>query len=401
MTNQVSEALKRVKPSATMAMSAKARALKAAGRDCIALSQGEPDFDTPENIKEAAIRAMREGKTKYTDVDGIPELKDAIVGKFKRENGLDYTRAQINVSPGGKPVLFNALMATLNPGDEVVIPAPYWVSYPDMVIMCGGTPVAIDTRIEDGFKVRPESLAKAITPHTKWLILNSPSNPSGAAYTRDELKALAAVLLDFPQVLILTDDMYEHLTYGDFEFTTIAQVEPRLYDRTLTMNGVSKAYSMTGWRIGYAGGPQWLIKAMSNVMGQTTSNPCSISQWAAVEALNGTQDFIPKNRHLFQGRRDLVVSMLNQARGIKCPTPEGAFYVYPSCAELIGKKTQAGRVIESDEAFAIELLEAEGVAVVHGTAFGLAPNFRISYATSNECLEEACARIQRFCAGLT
>lgn len=401
MTNQVSEALKRVKPSATMAMSAKARALKAAGRDCIALSQGEPDFDTPENIKEAAIRAMREGKTKYTDVDGIPELKDAIVGKFKRENGLDYTRAQINVSPGGKPVLFNALMATLNPGDEVVIPAPYWVSYPDMVIMCGGTPVAIDTRIEDGFKVRPESLAKAITPHTKWLILNSPSNPSGAAYTRDELKALAAVLLDFPQVLILTDDMYEHLTYGDFEFTTIAQVEPRLYDRTLTMNGVSKAYSMTGWRIGYAGGPQWLIKAMSNVMGQTTSNPCSISQWAAVEALNGTQDFIPKNRRLFQGRRDLVVSMLNQARGIKCPTPEGAFYVYPSCAELIGKKTQAGRVIESDEAFAIELLEAEGVAVVHGTAFGLAPNFRISYATSNECLEEACARIQRFCAGLT
>ncbi len=401
MTNQVSEALKRVKPSATMAMSAKARALKAAGRDCIALSQGEPDFDTPENIKDAAIRAMREGKTKYTDVDGIPELKDAIVDKFKRENGLDYTRAQINVSPGGKPVLFNALMATLNPGDEVVIPAPYWVSYPDMVIMCAGTPVAIDTRIEDGFKVRPEALAKAITPHTKWLILNSPSNPSGAAYTRDELKALAAVLLDFPQVLILTDDMYEHLTYGDFEFTTIAQVEPRLYDRTLTMNGVSKAYSMTGWRIGYAGGPQWLIKAMSNVMGQTTSNPCSISQWAAVEALNGTQDFIPKNRQLFQGRRDLVVSMLNQARGIKCPTPEGAFYVYPSCAELIGKKTQAGRVIESDEAFAIELLEAEGVAVVHGTAFGLAPNFRISYATSNECLEEACARIQRFCASLT
>jgi len=401
MTNQVSEALKRVKPSATMAMSAKARALKAAGRDCIALSQGEPDFDTPENIKEAAIRAMREGKTKYTDVDGIPELKDAIVAKFKRENGLDYTRAQINVSPGGKPVIFNAWMATLNPGDEVIIPAPYWVSYPDMAIMCGGTPVFIDTTIENGFKIQPEALAKAITPHTKWLLLNSPSNPSGAAYTRAELKAIAAVLVDFPHVLVLTDDMYEHLTYGDFEFTTIAQVEPRLYERTLTMNGVSKAYSMTGWRIGYAGGPQWLIKAMSNVMGQTTSNPCSISQWAAVEALNGTQDFIPKNKQLFQERRDLVVSMLNQARGIKCPTPEGAFYVYPSCAELIGKKTQAGKVIESDESFAIELLEAEGVAVVHGTAFGLAPNFRISYATSTNCLEDACARIQRFCANLS
>lgn len=401
MTNQVSEALKRVKPSATMAMSAKARVLKAAGRDCIALSQGEPDFDTPENIKEAAIRAMREGKTKYTDVDGIPELKDAIVAKFKRENGLDYTRAQINVSPGGKPVIFNAWMATLNPGDEVIIPAPYWVSYPDMAIMCGGTPVFIDTTIENGFKIQPEALAKAITPHTKWLLLNSPSNPSGAAYTRAELKAIAAVLVDFPHVLVLTDDMYEHLTYGDFEFTTIAQVEPRLYERTLTMNGVSKAYSMTGWRIGYAGGPQWLIKAMSNVMGQTTSNPCSISQWAAVEALNGTQDFIPKNKQLFQERRDLVVSMLNQARGIKCPTPEGAFYVYPSCAELIGKKTQAGKVIESDESFAIELLEAEGVAVVHGTAFGLAPNFRISYATSTNCLEDACARIQRFCANLS
>jgi aspartate aminotransferase len=401
MTNQVSEALKRIKPSATMAMSAKARALKAEGCDCIALSQGEPDFDTPENIKEAAIRAMREGKTKYTDVDGIPELKDAIVGKFKRENGLEYTRAQINVSPGGKPVIFNAWMATLNPGDEVIIPAPYWVSYPDMAIMCGGTPVFIDTNMENGFKIQPEALAKAITPHTKWLLLNSPSNPSGAAYTREELKALAAVLVDYPHVLILTDDMYEHLTYGDFEFTTIAQVEPRLYERTLTMNGVSKAYSMTGWRIGYAGGPQWLIKAMANVMGQTTSNPCSISQWAAVEALNGTQDFIPKNKQLFQERRDLVVSMLNQARGLKCPTPEGAFYVYPSCAELIGKKTQSGTVIDSDETFALELLQAEHVALVHGGAFGLSPNFRISYATSTKCLEDACARIQRFCASLS
>jgi len=401
MTNQVSEALKRVKPSATMAMSAKARALKAAGHDCIALSQGEPDFDTPENIKEAAVGAMREGKTKYTDVDGIPELKEAICGKFKRENGLEYKREQINVSPGGKPVIFNAWMATLNPGDEVIIPAPYWVSYPDMAIMCGGRPVFIDTTIESGFKIRPEALAKAITPHTKWLLLNSPSNPSGAAYTRDELKAIAAVLLDFPHVLVLTDDMYEHLTYGDFEFTTIAQVEPRLYERTLTMNGVSKAYSMTGWRIGYAGGPQWLIKAMANVMGQTTSNPCSISQWAAVEALNGPQDFIPENKKTFQERRDLVVSMLNQATGLKCPTPQGAFYVYPSCAELIGKKTQSGKVIDSDETFAIELLQAEYVALVHGAAFGLSPNFRISYATSTKCLEDACARIQRFCASLS
>ncbi len=400
MNGTVSNALKRVKPSATMAMSAKARALKAAGRDCIALSQGEPDFDTPDNIKEAAARAMREGKTKYTDVDGIPELKDAICAKFKRENELDYKRSQINVSPGGKPVIFNAFMATLNPGDEVVIPAPYWVSYPDMALMCGGTPVFVETRLEDGFKVRPETLAKALTPHTKWLLLNSPSNPSGAAYTGDELKALAAVLLDYPNVMVLTDDMYEHLTYGDFKFTTIAQVEPRLYERTLTMNGVSKAYSMTGWRIGYAGGPEWLIKAMSNVMGQTTSNPCSISQWAAVEALNGPQDFIPKHQKLFQDRRDLVVSMLNQANGIKCPTPEGAFYVYPSIAALIGKKTPAGKVIDCDETFATELLEAECVALVHGGAFGLSPNFRISYATSTQCLEDACARVQRFCASL-
>ncbi|PZO46892.1 MAG: aspartate aminotransferase [Alphaproteobacteria bacterium] len=401
MSNSVSSALKRVKPSATMAMSAKARALKAAGRDCISLSQGEPDFDTPDNIKEAAIRAIREGKTKYTDVDGIPELKDAIVGKFKRENGLEYKRTQINVSPGGKPVIFNAFMATLDPGDEVVIPAPYWVSYPDMAMLCGATPVFVDTTIACGFKVTPQALAKAITPRTKWVMLNSPSNPSGAAYTADELKALAAVLLDYPQVMILTDDMYEHLTYGDFEFATIAQVEPRLYDRTLTMNGVSKAYSMTGWRIGYAGGPEWLIKAMANVMGQTTSNPSSISQWAAVEALNGPQDFIPKNKQLFQGRRDLVVSMLNQARGIECPTPEGAFYVYPSIAALIGKTAPSGKVIDTDETFALQLLEAENVAVVHGTAFGLGPCFRISYATSTECLEDACTRIQRFCGSLS
>jgi len=400
MTNSTSEALKRVKPSATMAMSAKARALKASGRDCIALSQGEPDFDTPQNIKDAACRAIAEGKTKYTDVDGIPELKDAICGKFKRENGLDYKRSQVNVSPGGKPVIFNAFMATLNPGDEVVIPTPYWVSYPDMALLCGATPVFAETRIDEGFKLRPEVLAKAITPHTKWLLLNSPSNPSGAAYTADELRALAAVLVDFPHVMILTDDMYEHLTYGDFQFATIAQVEPRLYERTLTMNGVSKAYSMTGWRIGYAAGPEWLIKAMANVMGQTTSNPCSVSQWAAVEALNGTQDFIPKNKKLFQDRRDLVVSMLNQAQGIKCPTPEGAFYVYPSIAGLIGKTAPSGKVIDTDETFALELLETECVALVHGGAFGLSPCFRISYATSNECLEEACARIQRFCGAV-
>jgi aspartate aminotransferase len=397
----VSQALRRVKPSATMMMSAKARALKAAGRDCIALSQGEPDFDTPDNIKEAAIRAIREGKTKYTDVDGIPELKDAVVAKFKRENGLSYTRAQINVSPGGKPVIFNAFMATLDAGDEVVIPAPYWVSYPDMALICGGTPVFVETQVEDGFKLRPQALAKALTPHTKWLILNSPSNPSGAAYNADELRALAEVLLAFPNVHVLTDDMYEHLTYGDFRFATIAQVEPRLYERTLTMNGVSKAYAMTGWRIGYAGGPEWLIKAMANVMCQTTSNPSSISQWAAVEALTGPQHFIPKNKKVFEERRDLVVSMLNQAQGVKCPAPEGAFYVYPSIAGLIGKKTPSGKTIDNDETFALELLEAECVALVHGAAFGLGPCFRISYATSNEALEEACARVQRFCGSLS
>jgi aspartate aminotransferase len=400
MSISLSAALKRVKPPATMVMSAKARALKAAGRDVIALAAGEPDLDTPENIKEAAIRAMREGKTKYTDVDGIPELKDAIVAKFKRENGLDYKRSQINVSPGGKPVIFNAFMATLDAGDEVVIPAPYWVSYPDIVMFCGATPVFVDTTLEHAFKIRPQDLAKALTPRTKWLILNSPSNPSGAAYTADELKAIAEVLLAFPNVHILTDDMYEHLTYGDFKFTTIAQVEPRLYDRTLTMNGVSKAYAMTGWRIGYAAGPEPLIKAMAGVMGQTTSCASSIAQWAAVEALSGPQDFIPKNKLLFQGRRDLVVSMLNQTNGIKCPTPEGAFYVYPSIAGLIGKTAPSGAKIENDEAFATELLEAEGVAVVHGEAFGLSPCFRISYATSTGELEDACARIQRFCGAL-
>jgi aspartate aminotransferase len=395
-----SAALRRIAPSATIAISAKARALKAAGRDVIALSAGEPDFDTPDNIKDAAIQAIRDGKTKYTDPDGMPQLKEAICAKFKRENGLDYKVSQIHVAPGGKPVIYNALVATLNPGDEVVIPAPYWVSYPDMVLLAGGTPVSVETTAEAGFKLEPAALEAAITPRTKWLIINSPSNPSGGAYTRAELQALADVLLRHPQVWVLTDDMYEHLVFDDFAFTTIAQVEPRLYDRTLTMNGVSKAYAMTGWRIGYAGGPEPLIKAMAKMISQTTSNPSSISQWAAVEALNGTQDYIKPHQKLFQERRDLVVSMLNQANGLHCPTPEGAFYVYPSCAGLIGKTAPSGKMIETDEDFAVELLETEGVAVVHGGAFGLSPFFRISYATSNDVLEDACGRIQRFCGNV-
>ncbi len=396
-----SQALRRIKPSATIGVSAKARALKAAGRNVIALSAGEPDFDTPDNIKEAAIAAIRAGKTKYTDPDGMPELKAAICAKFARENGLTYTPAQVHVAPGGKPVIFNALMATLNPGDEVIIPAPYWVSYPDMVLLAGGEPVAIETTVETNFKLDPKALEAAITPRTRWLILNSPSNPTGGAYTRADLQAIADVLLRHPQVWVLTDDMYEHLVFDDFEFTTIAQVEPKLYDLTLTMNGVSKAYAMTGWRIGYAAGPEALIKAMGKMISQTTSNPSSISQWAAVEALNGPQDFIKPNAKLFQTRRDLVVSMLNQAQGILCPTPEGAFYVYPSVAGLIGKTAPSGKVIETDEDFASELLESEGVAVVHGAAFGLSPYFRISYATSEDVLEDACGRIQRFCGNVT
>ena len=392
-----SAALTRVQPSATMAADAKARELKAAGKDVIALGAGEPDFDTPQNIKDAAIKAIRDGKTKYTNVDGIPELKAAICAKFKRENGLAYTPAQINVSPGGKPVIYNAMVASLNPGDEVVIPAPYWVSYPDMVRLAGGEPVFVATRAETGFKVRPADLEAAITPRTRWVLLNSPSNPTGAAYTRAELRGLADVLLRHPHVWVLTDDMYEHLVFGDCEFTTIAQVEPALYERTLTMNGVSKAYAMTGWRIGYAGGPEPLIKAMAKVMSQTTSNPSSISQWAAVEALNGPQGFIKPNAKLFEQRRDLVVSMLNQAQGMRCPTPEGAFYVYPSIAGLIGKQAPSGKPIGTDQDFMDELLESEGVAVVFGGAFGLSPFFRISYATSNANLEEACTRIQRFC----
>ena len=395
-----SATLARVKPSATLAADAKARELRAQGRNIVSLAAGEPDFDTPDNIKEAAIKAIRDGKTKYTNVDGIPELKEAICGKFARENGLTYKPSQINVSPGGKPVIWNAMIATLNPGDEVVVPTPYWVSYWDIVLLAGGEPVAAPTSAETDFKLTAAGLEAAITPRTRWLILNSPSNPSGAAYSKAELRALADVLLRHPHVWVLTDDMYEHLVFGDFQFFTIAQVEPKLYERTLTMNGVSKAYSMTGWRIGYAGGPEWLIKAMAKVMSQTTSNPASISQWAAVEALNGPQDFIKPNAALFEQRRDLVVSLLNQARGIRCPTPEGAFYVYPSVAGLIGKTAPSGKVITSDSDFAAELLETEGVAVVFGAAFGLSPHVRISYATSNEILEDAGQRIQRFCANV-
>lgn len=397
----LSDALGRIKPSATIAATQKARALKAAGRDVIGLGAGEPDFETPANIREAAKAAIDRGETRYTDVDGTVALKQAIVAKFKRENSLDYKPEQVSVGTGGKQVLFNALLATVNPGDEVIIPAPYWVSYPDIVNFAGGTPVFVTGKAEDGFKLRPEALEKAITPKTKWVILNSPSNPSGAAYTRDELKALTDVLVRYPHVWILTDDMYEHLVYDNFVFTTPAQVEPALYERTLTMNGVSKAYCMTGWRIGYAAGPQMLIKAMSNLQSQSTSNPSSISQAAAVEALNGPQDFIPKNNAVFKQRRDLVVSMLNQAKGIHCPKPEGAFYVYPSCAGTIGKTSKGGVKIASDLDFANALLEEKGVAVVFGEAFGLAPHFRISYATSTEALKDACGRIQEFCAQLS
>ena len=400
MSSLQSSALARVKPSATIAVTAQARKLKAEGRDVIGLGAGEPDFDTPENIKQAAIDAINRGETKYTDADGMPELKAAIVAKFKRENDLDYTAANIHVAPGGKPVIFNALVATLNPGDEVIVPAPYWVSYPDMVLLAGGEPVTVVGEEKDGFKLLPAVLEAAITPRTKWLILNSPSNPTGAAYTRAELEALAEVLRRHPHVWVLTDDMYEHLVYGDFEYTTIAQVAPDLIDRTLTVNGVSKAYAMTGWRIGYAGGPKPLIDLMRKVASQTTSNPSSISQWAAVEALNGPQDFIPERKAAFEKRRDLVVSMLNQAAGITCAKPEGAFYVYPSIAGLIGKTTETGVAIDGDSNFAAELLNAEGVAVVQGEAFGLSPYFRISYATSDAVLEEACTRIQRFTASL-
>ncbi|MGO9773559.1 MAG: pyridoxal phosphate-dependent aminotransferase, partial [Roseiarcus sp.] len=384
----------------TIAVTQKARDLKAKGRDVISLSVGEPDFDTPDNIKQAAIEAIRRGETKYPPVLGIPPLREAIAAKFKRENGLDYKASDTIVGTGGKQILYNAFLTTLNKGDEVIIPAPYWVSYPDMVLINGGEPVFVPTTLENAFKLRPEDLDRAITPRTKWVILNSPSNPSGAAYTRAELKGLTDVLMRHPHVYVLTDDMYEHLVYGDFVFTTPAQVEPGLYHRTLTMNGVSKSYAMTGWRIGYAAGPAPLIKAMDMVQGQQTSGACTIAQWAAVEALTGPQDFIPKCRKAFEERRDLVVSMLGQAQHLKCPKPEGAFYVYPSCAEAIGRKAPSGKRIANDEDFVSELLESEGVAAVHGSAFGQGPNFRVSYATSLKTLEEACRKIQRFTAAL-
>ena len=396
----LSETLARVKPSPTIAVSTLARELKAAGKDVIGLGAGEPDFDTPKHIKEAAKRAIDAGHTKYTAPDGMPELKAAISRKFARDNGLEYAPSQISVGSGGKQILYNALMATLNAGDEVIIPAPYWVSYPDMVLLAGGRPVIVEAGIETGFRLTPEALEAAITPRTKWLIFNSPSNPTGAGYTRDQLKALTDVLMRHPHVWVMSDDMYEHLTFGDFEFCTPAEVEPSLYPRTLTCNGVSKAYAMTGWRIGYAGGPEELIGAMRKIQSQSTSNPCTISQWAAVEALDGPQDFIKENNRIFERRRDLVVAMLNEAEGIECPLPDGAFYVYPSIRGCIGKTSPAGVKITDDETFARTLLEEKGVAVVFGAAFGLSPHFRVSYATSDEALKEACTRIQDFCAEL-
>lgn len=396
----LSHALARIKPSPTMAVTAKAAELRVAGRDVIGLGAGEPDFDTPDHIKQAAVEAIGRGETKYTTVDGTPALKQAVIDKFKRENGLDYAADEVIVSCGGKQVLFNALMATLNPGEEVLIPTPYWVSYPDMALIAGGEPRFIDTTIATGFKMTPADLARAITPKTKWLIFNSPSNPSGAAYTRAEIRALADVLVRHPHVLIMTDDMYEHIVFGGFEFTSWAQVAPELFDRTLTVNGVSKAFAMTGWRIGYAGGPRAIVRTMAKVQSQSTSNPCSISQAAAAAALNGPMDFAAERRAVFQGRRDLVVEMLNAAQGIDCAVPEGAFYVYPSCAGVIGKTTPDGKRLESDLDFSTYLLESQGVAAVHGEAFGLSPHFRVSYATGTDVLREACTRIQRACAEL-
>src|SRR5690242_11823055 len=396
----LADRLARVKPSPTMAITALATELAAAGRDIIALSQGEPDFDTPANIREAGIAAIRRGETRYTVFDGRIELKEAICGKFKRENGLQYEPSQITVSNGGKQVLYNALVASLSPGDEVVIPAPYWVSYPEMVLMCDGEPVPVACSQNNGFKMRPEDLDAAITPRTKWLILNSPSNPSGAAYTEADLEGVTEVLLRHPHVWVMTDDMYEHLVYDAFEFNTIAQVEPGLYERTLTVNGVSKTYCMTGWRIGYGGGPKALIKAIGAIQSNSTANPCSISQAAAIEALTGPQDFIPVHNRSFKERRDLVVDALNRVPGLFCPRPEGAFYVYPSCAGVIGKRTPAGETIANDEDFVRYLLEETGVAAVHGGAFGLSPHFRVSYATSTEVLHDACTRIDRACRAL-
>lgn len=396
----LSDTLSSVKPSPTVAISSLAQDLKRAGRDIIGLAAGEPDFATPQNIRAAAKAAMEAGHTKYTAPDGIIELKEAIVAKFKRDNNLQYSTSQISVSTGGKQVLYNALMATLNPTDEVIIPAPYWVSYPDMVRLGGGTPVVLPCGVENNYKMTPALLENVITKNTKWLIFNSPSNPTGAGYSRDELKALTDVLMRHPHVWVLSDDMYEHLAYDGFTFTTPAEVEPRLMERTLTVNGVSKAYAMTGWRIGYAGGPEHLIAAMRKIQGQSTGNPCSISQWAALEALNGPQDYITTSRPVFQARRDMVVEMLNAAKGITCPTPDGAFYVYPSIKELIGKTSKGGAKIHTDEDFATALLNEHGVAVVFGAAFGLSPNFRVSYAAADDQLRDACSRIQDFCAGM-
>ncbi len=397
----VANRLSRIKPSPTIAVTNKAKELKAAGRDVIGLGAGEPDFDTPDFVKEATYKAIEAGETKYTAVDGTPALKDAIIAKFKRDNGLDYARDQITVGTGGKQVLYNALMASVNPGDEVIIPAPYWVSYPDMVLLAEGTPVTVECSADNNFKLTASDLEAAITPKTKWLIFNSPSNPTGGAYTHDELKEITDVLLKHPHVYIMTDDMYEHLVYDGFEFCTPAQVEPKLYDRTLTCNGVSKSYAMTGWRIGYAGGPKELIRAISKIQSQSTSNPSSVSQAAALAALEGDQSFLAERNEVFKERRNMVVDLLNEAEGLECLKPEGAFYVYPSCAGLIGKKTPDGKAIESDEDFVTYLLESEGVACVQGAAFGLSPYFRISYATSTENLTEACARIKRACAALS
>lgn len=394
----LSAAIERVQPSATIAVTTKAATMRREGFDVIGLGAGEPDFPTPDHIKAAGIQAIENNRTTYTPADGIPELKEAICAKFKRDNGLIYTPDQINVSPGGKAVIFNALVATIDEGDEVIIPAPFWVSYPEMVRLTGATPVIVSCGPNARYKLTPDSLEAAITPRTRWLILNSPSNPTGAAYSEAELKGLADVLLRHPQVWVLTDDMYEHLVYDGFEYRTIAQVEPKLYDRTLTMNGVSKAYSMTGWRIGYAGGPADLIKSMRKLMSQSTSNPCSISQWASVTALNGDHSFLAERNAAFKARRDYVVGRLNQSAGLSCDTPEGAFYVYPSCAGLIGKTSGGGRVLDTDQAICDALLDEEQVAVVFGAAFGLSPAFRISYATSMEQLEKACERIERFCA---
>ena len=396
----LSKSLSKINASATITMSALANRLKSEGKDIISLSAGEPDFGTPKHIQEAAIEAIKAGKTKYTDPDGMPELKDAISQKFLEENNLKYEPSQISVGTGGKQILYNALMATLNANDEVIIPAPYWVSYPDMVKLAGGIPKIVKTVSENNYKLQPNDLRAAISDKTKWLIFNSPSNPTGAAYSAEELKMLTDVLLEFPKVNILSDDIYEHLTFDDFNFVTPVEVEPKLYDRTVTCNGVSKGYAMTGWRIGYAGGPKQIISAMRKIQSQSTSNPCTISQWAALAALTGPKDFIHENKYIFEERRNLVVKQLSAIDGISCPIPNGAFYVYPDISKFIGKKTRSGNVISNDEQFALSLLEEKNVAVVFGAAFGLSPNFRISFATSIDKLQTACDRISSFCNSL-